>query len=250
MRESRFWRVPDAELRESVDGAVTLAGYGAVFMRYSQNLGGFVEQITARAFNDVLGRSGPGANVQGLVNHDPNWLLADTASGTMQLAADEVGLRYVMDLDLSDPDAVRAMAKVRTRKMRGSSFSFTVAPGGDEWSLTEQGFPLRTIRLFAGLFDVGPVGSPAYLDTEGDGLALALRSLADTRNVSIGTVVDAANRNELRTMLADPVDTDEIIETPVAESDEETVDGEAEAQHAGPAIDHNRTRIVFGLPTT
>jgi HK97 family phage prohead protease len=249
MRESRFWRVPDAELRANANGTTVLAGYGAVFMRYSQNMGGFVEQIAYRAFNDVLARTGPGANVQGLVNHDMNWLLSDTQSGTLALAADEIGLRYMMELDESDPDAVRAMAKVRTRKMRGSSFTFTVAPGGDEWGLTEQGFPLRTLRSVSGLYDVGPVGSPAYLDTEGDGLAVALASLAESRNLTIGQAVDAARRNELRSLLAEAPAPEAPAEAE-AEEAEKSVDVEAEAQHAGPEIDHNRTRLVFGLPTT
>lgn len=240
MRESRYWRVPAAEVRDAGDGNVILAGYGSVFMRYSQNLGGFVEQIEHGAFNDVLARSGN--NVQGLVNHDANWLLADTESMTMRLLADVVGLAYEMDLDMSDPDAVRAVAKIRTRKMRGSSFSFTTAVGGDDWTLTEQGFPLRTIRTFSGLYDVGPVGSPAYLDTEGEGMALALRSLADCRNISLGHVIDAARRNELRALL-------EGDQPPVPEA-VITVDPATEAQHARTDVDHSRTRLRFGLPTT
>lgn len=240
MRESRFWRVPAAEVRAAADGGVTLAGFGAVFMRYSQNLGGFVEQIAHGAFDDVLKRSGN--NVQGLVNHDPNWLLADTESETMRLAADTVGLAYEMDLDMNDPDAVRAVAKVRTRKMRGSSFSFTTPPGGDTWTLTEQGFPLRTISTFSGLYDVGPVGSPAYLDTEGDGLAVALRSLAEARNLNLGTVVDLARKNELRSALEG--------ETPTPAPEPAPVDPDAAAQHARTDVNHNRTRARFGLPIT
>lgn len=239
MRESRFWRVPAAEVREANDGTVTLAAYGALFMRYSQNLGGFVEQLAPTTFDDVLKRSG--ANVQGLVNHDPNWLLADTESGTLRLATDATGLPYEMDLDMSDPDAVRAVAKVRTRKMRGSSFSFSVPPGGDEWTLTEQGFPLRTIRTVSGLYDVGPVGTPAYLGTEDDGLAVALRSLAESRNINLGNVVDLARKNELRAVL----DGDQ---PPTAPEPAPVADETAE-QHSRADDNHNRTRLRFGLPT-
>lgn len=237
MRESRFWRVPDAEVRESGDGTAVLAGYGAVFMRYSQNLGGFVEQLAPSTFDDVLKRTG--SNVQGLVNHDPNWILADTESGTLRLLTDASGLPYEMDLDMSDPDAVRAIAKVRTRKMRGSSFSFSVPPGGDEWSLTEQGFPLRTISTVSGLYDVGPVGSPAYLSTTDDGLAVALRSLAETRNLNLGSVVDLARKNELRSALDG--------DTPPAPEPPPVVDESAE-QHSRTDANHNRTRVRFGLP--
>lgn len=239
MRESRFWRVPAAEVRDAGDGTVVLAGYGAVFMRYSQNLGGFVEQLGPATFDDVLKRSG--ANVQGLVNHDPNWLLADTESGTMRLSVDATGMPYEMDLDMSDPDAVRAIAKVRTKKMRGSSFSFSVPPGGDEWTLTEQGFPLRTIRTVSGLYDVGPVGSPAYLGTESDGLAVALRSLAEARNLNLGSVIDLARKNELRSAVEG--------EQPAPPAEPAPVVVEPAAQHARADDNHNRTRRRFGLPT-
>jgi uncharacterized protein len=175
-----------------------LVGYGATFERYSQNLGGFVEIISKRAFDDVLARN---LNVVGLVNHDMNWLLASTDSGTMRLSTDEIGLAYEMTLDESDPDAVRAMAKIRTGKITGSSFSFNLTNGGDEWGLTEQGFPLRRINTFASVFDTGPVVSPAYLSTTEEGLAVALRSLAESRNLNLGTVVDLARKNELRTAL-------------------------------------------------
>jgi HK97 family phage prohead protease len=239
MRESRFWRVPAPEIRSTPTGDPMLTGYGAVFMRYSQNLGGFVEQIDTGAFNDVLARAG--SNVTGLINHDPNWLLATTDSGTLRLTADAIGLPYEMDLDASDPDALRAMAKVRTGKMRGSSFSFSVAEGGDSWGLTEQGFPMRTLRTLSALYDVGPVTSPAYLDTQGDGAAVALRSLAEARNLNLGHLVDAAARNELRTFLQD-AGTAPSEGTPIPESD-------PAAQHARTEEDHNRTRRRFGLPT-
>lgn len=262
MRESRIWRVPAAELRAAEDGSMTLTGYGSVFGKFSRNLGGFVEMIAPGAFDDVLSRTGN--NVAGLVNHDPNWLLSTTDSGTLDLSTDEIGLAYAMLLDASDPDAVRAAAKVRSGKMRGSSSSFTVAAGGDEWGLTPQGFPLRTIRKFSGLYDVGPVTFPAYKGTEADGAAVALRSLADALNEDVGRLVDLARRNELRSMFppikielelevsvgeqADPVEPDEPVTPPKAEPI--MPESDAAAQHARSDVGHSRTRLRFGLPTT
>lgn len=240
MREIRIWRVPAAEVRAAADGSQTLTGYGAVFARFSQNLGGFVEMIAPGAFDDVLARTGN--NVAGLVNHDANWLLATTDSGTLELSTDTVGLAYAMLLDVSDPDAVRAAAKVRSGKMRGSSFSFSIAEGGDDWSLTEQGFPLRTIRAVSGLYDVGPVTFPAYRGTEADGLSVALRSLAESRNMNLGTVVDLARKNELRSAVEG--------ETPAPAPEPSPVGSDSAAQHARTDDQHNRTRMRFGLPTT
>lgn len=191
--ERRVYRkLPSPEIRARDDGATELVGYAAAFGRYSQNLGGFVELIEPGAFTDALRR---GTNVAGLVNHDENWLLATTASGTLVLSQDDDGLRYCMELDPTDPDAQRAIAKISSGKLRGSSFSFQV--GEDEWSQTDEGFPLRRIRSVAKLWDVGPVTFPAYTVTEDDGLAVAMRSLAHTTGRPLDDLIAAARDNSL-----------------------------------------------------
>lgn len=198
MRETRSYKRAGApEVRASQDGTTaTLTGYAAVFDSYSQNLGGFVEVIARSAFDGVLG-----ADTLGLVNHDPNQLLATVESKTLTLSVDETGLRYEMTLDMTDPTATAAAAKIRSGKMPGSSFSFTLAEGGDTWSQTEQGFPLRTLTRLADLYDVGPVAMPAYAGTKGEGIAAAVRSLAASTSTSVDVLVAAAGRNELRSFL-------------------------------------------------
>ena len=200
--EWRSYRGDAPELRADDDGDTpTLEGYAAVFNRYSQNLGGFVEVIERGAFSNVADGDGTVA----LFNHDTNSLLGTIPSGTLSITEDEIGLRYQIRLDPSDPDAQRVMAKARTGKLRGSSFGFTVSEGGDDWGQTEQGFPLRTIKPagFSRLFDVGPVTFPAYRATEDDDLAVSLRSLADTTGRDLSTLIEAARRDAL----ADTFDT-------------------------------------------
>ena len=85
--------------------------------------------------------------------------------------------------------------------MPGSSFSFPIAPDGDSWSQTEQGFPLRTITRLDNLYDVGPVAMPAYLGTKGEGVAAAVRSLASLTGEPVDVLVAAAGRNELRSFV-------------------------------------------------
>jgi HK97 family phage prohead protease len=197
MLETRSYkRVGAPELRSTESGATMIVGAGAVFRSYSQNLGGFVEQIEPGAFDDVLGD-----DVVALVNHDPNLLLARSGAGTLRLSVDDVAFRYEIDLDMSDPDAVSIAAKIRSGAMPGSSFSFMLADGGDTWSLTEQGFPLRTISRFARVIDTGPVTHPAYLGTTGDGAATALRSLSAFTGAPIPELVKAAAAGELRSFL-------------------------------------------------
>lgn len=192
-RELRVLRAHAPELRAATDDSPpVIEGYGAVFNSYSRNLGGFVEQVDPGAFTDTLAQQG--RDILGLVNHDVNWLLASTQSRTLELTTDGTGLKYRMLLDPEDPDAVRAMKKVATGKLRGSSFSFRAI--SDKWSTTEQGFPLRTL-LAVEAYDTGPVSLAAYPATESDGLAVALRSLASTVGAPVDRLVEAARSNTL-----------------------------------------------------
>ena len=190
------------QFEERSDGPPVLTGYAATFDAYSQNLGGFVEQIDRRAFNSTLGREG---RVLAVFNHDENQLLGASDAGTLRLSTDDVGLRYEIDLNMSDPDAQRVAAKVARGDIRGSSFKFRTDTGGDEWSETDDGYPLRTLTSVR-LFDVGPVTSPAYLGTAGEGAAVALRSLADKVGRPIDELVEAASANELRSLLVPSAD--------------------------------------------
>lgn len=169
--EKRTLPEQQCELRSSVDGetkTTTIFGYGAVFNTRSAVLGGiFVEEIMPGAFDGVIGD-----DVRALFNHDPNFVLGRTRSGTLTLALDARGLSYTA----SPPDTqtVRDMvlAPMARGDITGSSFRFRVAKDGDEWR--EEG-PLivRTIHKFAALVDVSPVTYPAYDESN-----VAQRSLA------------------------------------------------------------------------
>ena len=215
MRELRCYRAAGApELRAAGDGEPpVLSGYGAVFDRLSQNLGGFVEQVDPHAFDDTLRRVAD-RNILGAVNHDVNWLLATTDSGTLQLATDAVGLRYDMTLNVADPDAIRAMAKVESRMLRGSSFSF--ATREEAWSTTPDGFPMRSL-LAVELYELGPVASPAYLQTQDGGAAVALRSLSEFVDLPFEQVTEAAAAGRLTDLILR-----DLPEVPVEEPEPES----------------------------
>lgn len=178
------------ELRDSTTGPGTLQGYAAVFNRYSQNLGGYVEQVDPAAFNKSLADK---VQVVARYNHADNYLLGTTDSGTLTLEADATGLRYIVDLP--DTSVGRDVAVLAARgDLRHSSFAFMTM--ADDWGVTEQGFPLRTLQNVA-LVDVAPVNSPAYMDT-----TVALRSLAHRLNVKVTDVCDAST-DDIRKMLLD-----------------------------------------------
>lgn len=167
--EIRTAALGPVEWREGGPGVGRLSGYAAVFNRYSQNLGGFVEQVDPAAFNKTLA---DGAAVMARGNHDDAYLLGTTWAGTLTLEVDGTGLRYTVDLpDTGAGRDYQALAK--RGDIRWSSFAFRTIE--DEWGETDQGFPLRTLRSVQ-LVDVAPVNSPAYLDT-----SVALRSLDELK---------------------------------------------------------------------
>lgn len=182
------------ELRAVADGLGTLFGYASVYNRYSQNLGGFVEQVAPGAFSKSLGDNVP---VVARYNHDDNYLLGTTEAETLRLLDDNTGLGY--EVDLPDTTSGRDVAALSKRgDLRYSSFAFRTLE--DEWSITEQGFPLRTLRSVQ-LVDVAPVNTPAYMDT-----SAGVRSLADKLGIE-PTTVESASTAELRSLLlGEPID--------------------------------------------
>jgi HK97 family phage prohead protease len=154
---------PVHELRMVDDegsGATMLVGYGAVFGKRSQDLGGFTEIIEPAAFNRSLSEGG---DVLCCVNHDVNLLLGRSASDTLRLSVDDVGLRY--EIDMPDTSAGRdAMVLAERGDLFGSSFTFSVAPSGERWSEDDEGRKTRFLSEVR-LYELGPVVSPAYLDT-------------------------------------------------------------------------------------
>jgi HK97 family phage prohead protease len=113
-------------------------------------------------------------DVRGLFNHDDDFVLGRTKSGTMQLVNDELGLRYKIKYNPFDPDHVRVMEKVKRGDVSQSSFAFSVKE--DKWE-TRNGKDHRTITKLKRLIDVSPVTYPAYQNT-----SVAMRSLTQIDN--------------------------------------------------------------------
>jgi HK97 family phage prohead protease len=155
------------ESRSEDDGSEReyIVGYAAKFGVLSLDLGDFVERIDPGAFGIVAERRGrrKPLETRALWNHDANYPLA-RYPGTLSLKVDEIGLRY--EFPVPDTSYGRDIAaNIRAGIVRGSSFSFTVPSGGDEWSV-EDGRSVRLIRAVDSLLDVSPTTFPAYPDTD------------------------------------------------------------------------------------
>jgi HK97 family phage prohead protease len=167
-------RADRVEFRDAAAGSAAvgvLAGYAAVYERLSQNLGGFVEKVAHGAFAQSLADNNP---VLARYNHDDNQLLGTTEAETLRVSSDETGLPY--EVDLPDTSVGRDVAVLAKRgDVRYSSFAFRTLE--DAWSVTDQGFPLRTLMKVQ-LVDVAPVNNPAYRDT-----SVGMRSLAERTGI-------------------------------------------------------------------
>jgi HK97 family phage prohead protease len=176
------------EVRAAAADKRTVGGYAAKFNKPSQNLGGFIERIDPKAFNDSRGRDWP--DVLARYNHDDNMLLGTSVARTLRLDVDDTGLAYDVDVPQSRGDVYELVQRGDVNK---SSFAFRViGDGGDEWGLSDQNFPQRTL-LSVQLVDVAPVNVPAYLDT-----STGLRSLAHHMQAPVDEVRKLAEANELK----------------------------------------------------
>ena len=155
---------------EERDDKRYLVGYAGVYYREGN------PDTQFQMYEDIVERIMPGAfeamaredDVRGVVNHDPSKLLARSRAGqgTMKLTADEIGLRYEMELGDSQV-ANETVRSIQRGDLSGSSFAFTLKPRGDVNWREEGGVSIREITNLTG-HDVGPVTYPAYLATSAD----------------------------------------------------------------------------------
>lgn len=152
----------DIEFRE--DGETQyIEGYGIVYDQ-ATDIGPFTEDVKRGAADHLLN-----SDVRGLLNHDTNYVLGRTKSGTMELIGDERGVKYRIKYNPNDPDHVRVREKIKRGDISQSSFGFTVQD--DDWSM-RKGKQHRSITKFKSLVDMSPVTFAAYKNT-----TVAMRSL-------------------------------------------------------------------------
>lgn len=172
MIERRCWRKQEIRALSNDDGVRRLAGYAAVFESRSHDLGGWYEVIAPGAFRDALGD-----DVRALWNHDPNFVLGRTTSGTLRIWEDENGLGY--EVTLPNTSWARDLWELVARgDVRESSFAFTVAD--EAWDEGADG-PVRTVKKIERLYDVSPVTYPAYPATQAEARAVLERARAEGR---------------------------------------------------------------------
>ena len=135
-----------------------IAGYAIVFNKPSMPNAPFIEYISSSALNNV-----DLSDVLALYNHDYANVLGRVDAGTLKLSIDKVGLHFVLDM----PDTTvghDVYNNIKAGNLKGMSFGFYVADGGDSW---QQGAdsPIRIINQLQTLSEISVVSRPAYDDT-------------------------------------------------------------------------------------
>lgn len=181
------WKAPcPVELRARGDGSGRIiGGYALKFDKRSQNLGGYIERIAPSFVNDSRSEGWP--DVVARYNHNDELLLGTTRSGTLQLSTDDIGLLYEVDCPQCRGDVLEM---VQRRDVSHSSFAFECTK--DEWGVSEENFPQRTL-ISGRIIDVAPVSSPAYRDT-----TVAMRSLARFKEIPLDEVMKLHREKEIR----------------------------------------------------
>ena len=123
----------------------------------------FVEIILPGAIDEALIQR---SDVKALVDHNRERLLARSKKGrgTLSLRITSTGLYYEFSA-ANTADGDYTVEMVRRGDIDGSSFSFSVADGGDVWEKRQDGIYLRKIKKISGLYDVTITASPAYPET-------------------------------------------------------------------------------------
>jgi len=148
-----------SELRVAQDQENLLTGYSAVYNVWSNSMVGFEERITEGAFDRAIKEH---QDVRALWNHDPNFVLGRTKSGTLKLSSDSHGLK----VDINPPATQWAkdlVESVRRGDVDQMSFGFIVRK--DKWYEDKETGSAKRELIDVDLFDVSPVTYPAYPET-------------------------------------------------------------------------------------
>jgi len=151
-----------------------IAGYAARYNVLSHSIRSegneFKERIAPGAFDRIL-RTKP--DVVATFNHNNNFVLGRTSSGTLRLRSDASGLAF--DCDLPNTTYAKDLYEsIKRGDVSGASFAFKLGPGDDIFKVeddedddsdSDSKILVRTINNFSGLYDISCVVGPAYPGT-------------------------------------------------------------------------------------
>jgi hypothetical protein len=153
-----------------------LTGHGAVYDRWSVDLGGFKELFEQGSFTESIQKD----DIRSLQNHDPHYILGRTKSGTLTLEEDKKGVKFD-DLLPETSYASDLLVSVERKDVTGCSIIFSVDAKDERWFVDgeEAEFLDALMAMWdekkhkverriskASMYDIGPVTFPAYPQTD------------------------------------------------------------------------------------
>lgn len=151
--------------RDINNGSRIVQGYAVIFDSMSENMG-FFETIHKGAITqDTINNS----DIFAKFNHNDNMVLARAKNGvgTLQLDVDDTGVFYRFEAPKTEMGN-ELIEYLNRGEIDSSSFAFTVADGGDSWTVGDDGNVYRDVNNIDELYDVSPVFTPAYAATSCD----------------------------------------------------------------------------------
>ena len=171
-REIRTFSLDEKSFETREDGTRRIVGHAAVFNQWSEDLGGFREQIAPGAFAEAINAD----DVRALFNHDTNQVLGRNRSKTLTLLEDSRGL--MSEIILPDTQLARDLEALMKRgDINQMSFAFHVNKEDQTWKKAGEEPWERTITKVSRLYDVSVVTFPAYPQT--DAAIREMRALED-----------------------------------------------------------------------
>ena len=140
------------------DGSYTVSGYAVVFNQPSQPLP-FIEYISRDALNDV-----DFSKTLLLYAHDYNKILARADSATLKTEIDDNGLKFTAQI----PDTTLGtdtFKNIQAGNVKGCSFGFTIANGGDRWDTRDDGTTIHYVDKIDTVSELTLTAIPAYEET-------------------------------------------------------------------------------------
>lgn len=155
--EDKEYRTYNLEIRKTEDGH--LVGYASVFDSWSQDLGGFREIVRPGAFTKTISERN---DIRALFNHDSNYVLGRSTSGTLALSEDMRGLK----VDIIPPDTQWAN-DLQVSMDRGdiNQMSFGFRTIKDNWFTEDEENKRELLEVSLNNGDVSIVTYPAYEKT-------------------------------------------------------------------------------------
>ncbi|MBO3091678.1 phage major capsid protein [Schleiferilactobacillus harbinensis] len=139
-------------------GQMKISGTAAVFNQPSVK-GDFTEYISPNALNGV-----DLSQVLLLYSHDFSNILARADSGTLTTSVQQDGLHFSATLPNTQLGH-DTFTNIQNGNIKGMSFGFTIADGGDSWSVDASGNTIHLINQIDQVFELSLTPIPAYTET-------------------------------------------------------------------------------------